>query len=320
MTSDEPRPPAIPDAPGTPAVAVVGLGGVGGVVAGCLAEAGRCALVTCTRRPLPALIFERAGAAVELAPRNLTRPDAAGPVDWVLLCTKTYDSAAAGAWLRRLCGPSTRVAVLQNGLGQVERIAPFLGEAAALPAIVYYNGERLAPDGPDRVRVRLNPVGARDLVVADDPAGRAFARLFEGTPLRVELSGDFVTLIWRKLLLNGAANPISALVRQRQVAFRRPEIQALALEVLTEAVAAGRAEGARLEPDEAERMLAILLSYPAETGTSMYFDATLGRPLEIEAVTGEIVAAAERHGIATPINRTLLTLLRAVSDAAAAGS
>jgi len=41
-------------------------------------------------------------------------------------------------------------------------------------------------------------------------------------------------------------------------------------------------------------------------------------PVEIEALTGAIVAAGERYGIATPLNRALLTLARAVSDANAA--
>ena len=50
----------------------------------------------------------------------------------------------------------------------------------------------------------------------------------------------------------------------------------------------------------------------------MYFDTLAGRPLEIEALTGAIVAAGERHGIATPLNRALLTLARAVSDTNAA--
>jgi 2-dehydropantoate 2-reductase len=50
----------------------------------------------------------------------------------------------------------------------------------------------------------------------------------------------------------------------------------------------------------------------------MYFDRLAGRPLEVDALTGALVAVGERHGIATPLNRTLLTLLRAVSDANAA--
>ena len=63
--------------------------------------------------------------------------------------------------------------------------------------------------------------------------------------------------------------------------------------------------------------MATLLTYPPEAGTSMYFDRLAGRPLEIEALTGAIVAAGERFGIPTPINRALLTLLRVISDASA---
>ena len=48
----------------------------------------------------------------------------------------------------------------------------------------------------------------------------------------------------------------------------------------------------------------------------MYFDRLAGRALEVEVLTGAIVAAGERLGLATPLNRMLLTLLRAVSDAA----
>jgi 2-dehydropantoate 2-reductase len=47
----------------------------------------------------------------------------------------------------------------------------------------------------------------------------------------------------------------------------------------------------------------------------MYFDRLAGRRLEAEALTGAIVAAGERHGITMPLNRLLLTLLRAINDA-----
>jgi 2-dehydropantoate 2-reductase len=86
--------------------------------------------------------------------------------------------------------------------------------------------------------------------------------------------------------------------------------------VLEEAVAVARAEGARFDDDEPARAIATLGTYSGELGTSMYFDRLAGRQLEVEALTGAIVATGERHGIATPINRALLALLRAVNDAA----
>jgi 2-dehydropantoate 2-reductase len=59
------------------------------------------------------------------------------------------------------------------------------------------------------------------------------------------------------------------------------------------------------------------MTFSGELGTSMYFDRLAGHELEVEALTGAIVAAAKRHGIATPLNGALLALLRAVNDAAA---
>ena len=233
------------------------------------------------------------------------------PVDWVLLCTKTHATASAAPWLKRLCTPATRVAVLQNGIDHVARVAPLAGGATVLPVIVYYNGERLAAD-----RVRLRRGADQDFVVADNDDGRAFAQLFEATPLRVHLGDDFVTLVWRKLLVNAVASPVTALTLQRQAVLRRPDIQTLCLAVLEEAIAVGRAEGAQLAVDEAARTLATLFTFSGELGTSMYFDRLAGRPFEHEALTGAIVAAGERHGIATPLNRALLALLRAISDAA----
>jgi 2-dehydropantoate 2-reductase len=295
-------------------VAVVGLGSVGGIVAGCLIAADRHDVVACVRRPIARLTLEQPQQAdtntIEVPLRAVTEPAQANPVDWVLLCTKTHQTETAAPWLRRLCTPSTRVGVLQNGIGHVERIAPLTGGAEIVPVIVYYNGERLATD-----RVRLRHGGNCDLAVSDDQAGRAFAQLLRGTPLRVLLSDDFATLAWRKLLINAIANPITALTLQRQAVLRRADAQELCRAVLDEAMAVARAEGVRLADDEPAQALATLFTFSAELGTSMYFDRLAGRPLEVEALTGAIVAAGDRHGIATPLNRALLTLLRAISDA-----
>ncbi len=296
-------------------IAVIGLGSIGGVVAGCLAAAGRHHVTACVRRPIEKLVLDQPGGTVELQlPVYTDAAQIKEPADWVLLCTKTHQTQSAAPWLARLCAAKTRIAVLQNGIGHVERVAPLADGATVLPIIVYYNGERLAPD-----RVRLRQGSDQDMAVADDVDGRAFAQLFAGTPLRVQLCDDFATLIWRKLLINAVANPITALTLQRQAVLRRAEIQELCLAILAEAVAVGRAEGVRLADDEPQRALATLFTFSGELGTSMYFDRLAGLTLEVEALTGAIVAAGERRGIATPLNHALLALLRAVSDAATSG-
>jgi 2-dehydropantoate 2-reductase len=292
-------------------VAIIGLGNIGAVAAGCLRAADRHDIIVCVRQPIERLYLERPEGDVEVALRALTDPADAMPVDWILLCTKAQQTPSAAPWLARLCGSSTRVAVLQNGISHVERVAPLAGSASVVPTLVYYNGEKLGVD-----RVRLRHVVEHDLAVADDADGRAFAQLLEGTPLRVLLSGDLPTLAWRKLLINTVANPITALTLQRQAVFRRADVKTLCIAILEEAVAVARADGALLAADEAHKTMASLLTYPPEAGTSMYFDRLAGRGLEVEALTGAIVAAGRRLEIATPLNGALLTLLRAISDAA----
>jgi 2-dehydropantoate 2-reductase len=296
-------------------VAVIGLGSIGGAVAGCLAAGGRHDVIACARQALDRLTLESPSGTAELPLAALTDPSRiVQAADWVMLCTKTHQTAAVAPWLSRLCTSATRIAVLQNGIGHVERVAPLANGAPVVPVIVYFNGERLAPD-----RVRLRQGSDQDLAVADDAAGSDFARLFAGTPLRVALSSGFATLVWRKLLINAVANPITTLTLQRQAVLRRPDVQELCLKILDEAVAVARAEGVAVADDEPARAMATLFTFSGELGTSMYFDRIAGRHLEVEALTGAIVAAAERHGIATPLNRALLTLLRVIDDATGKG-
>ncbi|WP_137043566.1 2-dehydropantoate 2-reductase [Pseudolabrys sp. FHR47] len=298
-----------PVSPQRLSIAVVGLGGIGGTAAGLLTRTGLHDVTACVRKPLERLMVEGPDGAFEVPLTALTDPADARPVDWVLLCTKTHETASAGPWLERLCTPSTTVAALQNGIDHVERIAPYVNGAAIVPALVYYNGERLAPD-----HVRYKPVSENELVVPDDAGGRAFAALMGDTPLHVLVSADFVTLKWRKLLVNAIANPITALTLQRFAVFERPDIQLLSLAILDEAGRVARVDGAGLHDDESQRVLKMVRGFGANLSTSTYFDRLAGRPFEVEALTGAIVAAGERYGIATPLNGLLLTLLRAISE------
>ena len=296
---------------GRATIAVVGLGSIGGIIAASLRAADRHDVVACVRKPLDRLTLERPSGTVEVALRTLTDPAAATPVQRVLLCTKTYHTESAAPWLASLCDSRTRVAAMQNGIGHAERLAPYVNGATVIPIVVYYNGERLAAD-----RVRFRRAGDHDLVVSDDADGQAFARLLDGTQMQIRFSDDLHTLIWRKLLINAVANPITALTEQRQAVLRRPDVKELCLAVLAEADAVARADGARLRADEAAQIMTTLMTYPPDAGTSMYFDRLAGRPLEIDALNGAIVAIAGKYQLPAPLNRALVTLLRAVGDGA----
>ena len=49
-------------------------------------------------------------------------------------------------------------------------------------------------------------------------------------------------------------------------------------------------------------------------GGSLHADRLAGNPMEIDARNGVIVRLGAKHGIATPMNRTLVTLLGAAGS------
>jgi 2-dehydropantoate 2-reductase len=197
--------------------------------------------------------------------------------------------------------------MLQNGIDHADRVDSVVAKANVVPTIVYFNAERLSTD-----HVRLRQATDFDLVAPDDSNGIAFTQLFDQTKLRVTTDSDFTKLLWSKLLLNAVANPITTLTRQRLAVLHDPEVLNLCRQILEEGMNVARAQGVALPSDEADRVMETLLTYPRDAGTSMYFDCLAGRPLEVEALTGAIVKASERLGVATPINRALLTLLRPI--------
>ena len=109
-------------------IAVIGPGAVGGTVAAWLAQNPEHAVTVCVRTPFETLAVETPEGPITATPRVATSPEGLSPVDWVLVATKTYDSAGTLAWLDVLVGPETRVAILRNG---VEHAVPFEGRIAA---------------------------------------------------------------------------------------------------------------------------------------------------------------------------------------------
>jgi 2-dehydropantoate 2-reductase len=291
-------------------IAVIGMGGIGGVVASCLSLSGRHRIVACARNGFHEVVLEQPGGMRHLFLEVLTDPLHADVVDWVLVCTKAQDTASTSDWLARLCGPKTCVAVVQNGIGHEQRVAPYVGNRPVVPAVVYFNGERRAVN-----HFRVRHATGEDIAIPDTPSGRAFAGLFEGTSLKVAPRQDFPVLLWTKLLLNAVANPITALTRQRLVVLQRADIRMLALEIIREGASVARASGVDLGENIQSQVMAKLLSYPPNETSSMYFDCLNGRVLEFDALTGSIVRMGERLGVPTPVNQTLLTLLQALSNA-----
>jgi 2-dehydropantoate 2-reductase len=281
-------------------VAIVGPGAIGATVAAAVRGA---ELVLCGRTPHERLVVEREDGGREIVPGPvLTDPAAVAPVDVVLLAVKAHQTEGAAPFLRALCRPGTVVVVLQNGVEPRELVGPHAPGATVLPAIVWVPVEGL---GPGHVRVR----GDVRLTLPDEPAAHAVAGLIEG----VELSGDFTTLAWRKLVINAVAG-LMVLSGRRAGMFRRPDVRELARALAAETLAVARAEGADLPDAVADELVDEFAGYPEDLGSSILFDYEAGRELEWDARNGVVARRGAKRGIPTPVSDVIVPLLAAASS------
>lgn len=229
-----------------------------------------------------------------------------GPVDVVVLAVKATQNDAAAGWLARLCGPHTIVAVLQNGVEQVEQVQPHCPSSPVVPGIVWYSAET-QPEGWVRLRTEAS------LVLPSGPSAQTLAELLRGAGCRVECDPDFITAAWRKLLTNALAG-FMALSGRRSGMFRRDDVTELSRRYVAECLAVARAEGARL-PDGIVDELAGMFRHVAEDmGTSILADRENRRPMEWDIRNGVIIRKARAHNLATPISDVIVPLLAAASD------
>jgi len=288
------------------AIAIVGPGAIGTTIAAALHEVGRPQLL-CGRTPRDQLTLHDGDRRVIVPGPVQTDPDRIDrKMDLVFLAVKATQTETASGWLAALCRPDTVVCVLQNGVEQLEAVAKHAPRARVVPAVVWFPAQAQA-DGSVRLR------GEARLSLPDTPASRVVAEGLRGTRCAVEITADFPSVAWRKLLQNAVAG-LMALTHRRAGMFVRPDIAELSLAYLRECLAVACAEGANLGDEVPQEILAKLQAASADLSTSILTDREAGRPLEWDIRNGVVPRRARAHGIPTPISDIIVPLLAAASD------
>jgi 2-dehydropantoate 2-reductase len=306
-------------------VLVAGAGALGSVIGGLLARAG--SPVTLLGRPAHMAAIRARGLDVEGLfgahhVHGLTCAtdvcELAGPYATVLLTVKAWDTATMATAVAPHLAADGVLVCLQNGLGNIERAAAAVGDARVLGGRVIF-GAALPRPGLVRVTVFADPV----LIGSPDPTDRrrvaAAARLASrldaaGVPARA--TDAIVADLWGKVLYNAALNPLGALLGLPYGALPEDaDTRALMDAVIDEAFAVAVADGVRLAWASAaayrETFYGRLVPSTAAHRSSMLQDLERGRPTEIEAINGHVVARGAALGMPTPVNATLARLIRA---------
>jgi 2-dehydropantoate 2-reductase len=285
-------------------VAIIGPGAVGGIAAAWLSQNPALSVTLCARTLLTDLEIETPDGVITASPRVVTDVAYVGPVAWVLVCTKAYDVPSTAAWLGRLVGPETRVAVLQNGVEHKERFAHILPPEQIIPAVVDIPANRSAPG-----RVKQHRFGT--IIVPSGRDGDDFVGLFEQSKIAVSTTEDFRSKAWAKLCLN-SAGAVTTLTQASTGPVWNPELASIVRALVEECAAVARADGAVIDQSVIESVVnGAQNARPAGGANSMEADRLAGRPMEIDARNGAIVRIGRRHGIDTPMNALFTTLISA---------
>jgi 2-dehydropantoate 2-reductase len=292
-------------------VVVAGAGTIGSLFAGHLAQVADVTVLT--RRPEHAQALNERGLRVSgrsvltAAVAASSDPAAVGDADLVILACKGGDLEPLAASLAGRFAHAT-VMTVQNGLGAEEIVAAH-GAWPLLSAVTFMSGTRHDDVHVEYVLDTATWIGPyRDTTPAD---AESVAALIRSAGLKAEAFDDLRPAQWSKLIFNATVNTVAALTGlPHDFHFAAGMLGGLVHDIVDEGKAVAEAAGVALREDPWEMNVHATrrghAHYP-----SMLEDVGAHRPTEVELITGSLVRAAERHGVAVPLHTALYRLVKA---------
>jgi len=296
-------------------VVVLGAGAIGSLLGAMLSRVVRVALLC---RPAHARAIRDGGLRITgLRRRSLSvcaveEPGDILPPRVLMVTAKSFDTRKALKEAQALVGPDTLVALLQNGLGN-ERATEGLVSSDRLVRGVSYLGATFVRPG------EIRWVGNGDTVFGCpwnrlDPWRRArvneLLAWLRAADLGARLVHRVQEEVWAKTIVNIAINPVGALtgMRNGDLAESR-NARRLMRSLVDEARCVAKACGFSVPTI---RKVLTVAKATARNKNSMLQDLERGRRTEIDVLNGAIVRLGQVHGIATPWNACLWTLVKAI--------
>ena len=293
---------------------------MGGMFGGWLARAGQdVTLIDVSTAAIAAInrdglrIEEKDGSVATIRIKVSDRPADVGLVDLILNFVKCYHTEAAVRSALPMMDEHTTVLSLQNGWGNADRIAAVAGRERVLVGLTYHSGTLVAPGHVKHPGIGLTYVGELDGRASPRLAAAAGALREAG--FEVTESSSILDEVWKKLALNVCTLPTAALLNFFANELNQHDgTRAVMRGLLAEVGAVARAQGIRLDEEERWAGITSLLDRAVGAKGSMVQDVEARRPTEIDVINGAIADAGRRHGIPTPLNDTMVSMIKSLQE------
>ena len=252
--------------------------------------------------------FEAYTSLAEIPPQSF---------DAIVVCTKSFDSAGAAQDLQNyptLLSPETPLVLAQNGWGNTEHFLDRFGLERIFNARVITGFER---PQPHHVTVTVHA----DAIHIGSPYGQPQSRV--SSLAQAMAQGDIPCIttdaivkdLWAKMLFNCTLNPLGAILDVPYGALAgQPSTTFLMNQIIDEIFAVCRAAGLPLHwetpMDFQNAFYGQQVPATANHRSSTLQDIKAGKRTEIDALNGQVLLLAQRHGLVTPYNESVYRLIK----------
>ncbi len=235
-----------------------------------------------------------------------------GPVDLVLIATKTTSNRDLETLLPPLLHADTALVTLQNGLGNEAFLAERFGERRVMGALCFVCLNRVAPGVIEHYGHGAISIG--ECKGAPLPRTEALAAALRDAGIAAKTVENLLTERWRKLVWNIPFNGLSIAAGELTTAdiLSDPGLAALSRKLMQETVAVARANGHDI-PDSYVDFQMDRTPPMGPYKPSSLLDYTARRPVEVEAIWGEPYRQALAAGAEAPRLETLYFLLKTLT-------
>lgn len=297
-------------------IAVVGCGAMGSIYAARLAGSGNDVIIVDTWKEHVDTI-NRDGLVVDgVAGKCIAHVRAftdipEEKVDLVIVSVKAAHVETTAGRIGRLMDDHTKVLTIQNGVGSAEVLAEHIpperlciGVAKAFGAIMRGPGHAYH-NSMNEIRI-----GAfSDLPAADV---ESIVSVWRAAGFNVSPVADVLAMQWEKLICNVAYSAPCALTGLTVGEMMdHPDMGPVSRAAAVEAWTVAHALGIKIKVDDPVKLVRDFAAGMPTAKPSMLQDHENGRASEIDVINGAVPKAAIRAGIATPVNDTLVALVKA---------
>ncbi|MFO4722375.1 2-dehydropantoate 2-reductase [Vibrio cholerae] len=231
--------------------------------------------------------------------------------DLLLITVKAWQVEAALQPLLPHLNRESILLFMHNGMGAVEAISESLTHFPVLLATTTHGAlkttlNQVRHTGLGQTQIGpYNPLGTRCDFIAD---------VFNHALAPVTWNPEIQQALWRKLAVNCAINPLTAIHQCPNGALQASEFQPQITAILDEVIAVMQAENVHSDRVVLHELIYQVIRSTAANRSSMHQDVFHKRPTEIDFITGYVVHKGEQHGIATPVNNQLYQQIKALEQ------